>query len=167
MDPTSRPLHGTQEHFKELQGRFFFYIKKFMIGSEVYPNILQLLPNVKKSKVKELNKRAKHILKMFSIYDSRTWVILRCLLRKLLAANRHKLTEIYILLQEAAKKVTLVRAKSQALKWISWRSWQGLKTPPTVFSNRAFREVTLNTHYSEPIWPVKGSHLKPTVWYAL
>lgn len=81
-----------------------------------------------------------------------------------MAANRNIFMETYILLQEATKDaVTLVRAKykSEAFTLDQLKNTKRTNSLPVVFSNKAFRQVTLNTYYPNLSDLLKGSYLKP------
>lgn len=81
-----------------------------------------------------------------------------------MAANRNTFMETYILLQEATKDaVTLVRAKykSKAFTLDQLKNPKRTKSLPVVFSNKAFRQATLNTYYHNLSDLLKGSYLKP------
>lgn len=83
-----------------------------------------------------------------------------------MAANRNTFMKTYILLQEATKDaVTLGRAKFKSKAFIldQLKDTKGTQSLPILFSNKAFRRVTLNTHYPNLSDLLKGSYLKPTL----
>ena len=83
-----------------------------------------------------------------------------------MAANRNTFIETYILLQEATKDaVTLEKAKSKSKAFTldQLKNTTGTKSLPTVFSNKAFGQATLNTYYPNISDLLKGSYLKPTL----